>query len=400
MTLRISTAGMHAQGLAALLKRQQELARTQQQMTSGDKLTRAADDPSGAAQAQTLDHLLSTLDAFGRNANVLEQRLHLQEQALGDGGDVLTRARELAVQANNATMSQSDRKQIAGEILQLRAQLLAIGNRDDGSGRALFAGQRDGVVPFADAAGAVSYAGDDGQNQVDISPEMALADTDAGSAVFLRVRTGNGEILGSAANANTGTGVLQSTEVADHAAWPAAALQLRFTAPDAYQLVDGGGAVLASGSYASGDTISAAGVRLRLVGTPAAGDSFSLQPAPNQDIFATLQSLADALNTTAATPGERAKQDNAIGQAIGSLGTAQDHLMSVRAATGSRLSALDDTADARAAQDESMRATLSGLRDTDYAQAASQLSLELTAIQAAQATIKQVQTLSLFDLLR
>jgi flagellar hook-associated protein 3 FlgL len=74
--------------------------------------------------------------------------------------------------------------------------------------------------------------------------------------------------------------------------------------------------------------------------------------------------------------------------------------MTVRATTGSRLSALDDTADARAAQDESMRTTLSGLRDTDYAQAASQLSLELTAIQAAQTTIKQVQTLSLFDLLR
>ena len=400
MTLRISTAGMYAQGLAALLNRQQELARTQQQMTSGNKLTRAADDPSGAAQAQTLDHLLSTLDAFGRNANVLEQRLHLQEQALSDGGDVLTRARELAVQANNATMSQSDRKQIAGEILQLRAQLLSIGNRDDGSGRALFAGQRDGVVPFADAAGVVSYAGDDGQNQVDISPELALADTDAGSAVFLRVRTGNGEILGSAASANTGTSVLQSTEVVDHAAWPAAMLQLKFTAPNAYQLVDGGGTVLASGSYAPGDTITAAGVRVRLTGAPATGDSFTMQPAPNQDIFATLQSLADALNTTAATPAERARQDNSLGQAIGSIGTAQDHLMAVRATTGSRLSALDDTADARAAQDESMRTTLSGLRDTDYAQAASQLSLELTAIQAAQTTIKQVQTLSLFDLLR
>jgi flagellar hook-associated protein 3 FlgL len=74
--------------------------------------------------------------------------------------------------------------------------------------------------------------------------------------------------------------------------------------------------------------------------------------------------------------------------------------VSVRAATGSRLSAIDDSAGARAAQDESLRATLSGLRDTDYAQAASQLSLELTAIQAAQATIKQVQSLSLFDLLR
>jgi flagellar hook-associated protein 3 FlgL len=400
MTLRISTAGLHAQGLAALLKRQQELAHTQQQMTSGNKLTRAADDPAGAAQAQTIDHVLASLDAYGRNANVLEQRLHLQEQAMGDAGDTLTRARELALQANSATMSQSNRKQIAAEIVQLRAQLLSVANRDDGSGRALFAGTRDGVVPFADAGGVVSYIGDDGQNQVDISPQLAVADTNAGSEVFLRVRTGNGEILGSAAAANTGTSVLQSTEVGDHATWPATALQLEFTAPDAYRIVDGGGTVLASGSYAPGDTINAAGVRVRLTGAPAAGDAYTLQPAPNQDIFATLQSLADALNTTAATPAERAKQDNAIGRAIGDISTAQDHLVSVRAATGSRLSAIDDSAGARAAQDESLRATLAGLRDTDYAQAASQLSLELTAIQAAQATIKQVQSLSLFDLLR
>ena len=55
------------------------------------------------------------------------------------------------------------------------------------------------------------------------------------------------------------------------------------------------------------------------------------------------------------------------------------------------------SADTRAAQDESLRTTLSDLRDVDYAKAASQLSLELTAIQAAQSTMLHVQGLSLFD---
>ena len=198
MILRMSTAGLHAQGLNALLKRQQDLARTQQQLTTGSKLNRAADDPSGAAQAQRLDHLVTALDTFGRNAGVLEQRLRLQEQALGDAGDQLIRARELAVQGNNATLSQTDRQALAAEIRQLRRQMLSIANRDDGTGRYLFAGRQDGVMPFAEAAGSVSYAGDDGQNLVDVSPDLALADTDAGSDVFLRVRTGNGEIRGTA----------------------------------------------------------------------------------------------------------------------------------------------------------------------------------------------------------
>ena len=397
MILRMSTAGLHAQGLNALLKRQQDLARTQQQLTTGSKLNRAAEDPSGAAQAQRLDHLVTALDTFGRNAGVLEQRLRLQEQALGDAGDQLIRARELAVQGNNATLSQTDRQALAAEIRQLRAQMLSIANRDDGTGRYLFAGRQDGVMPFAEAAGSVSYAGDDGQNLVDVSPDLALADTDAGSDVFLRMRTGNGEIRGTASPSNTGVAVLQSTDVADHAAWPNAALRLEFTAPGTYRVLDAGGAVLASGSYASGDTIDAAGVRVRLAGVPAAGDAFALEPAPTGDIFATLQSLADALDAPSATPAERAKQSNAIGGAIGDIATAQDHLLSVRAGTGSRLSALDMSADTRAAQDESLRTTLSDLRDVDYAKAASQLSLELTAIQAAQSTMLHVQGLSLFD---
>lgn len=397
MILRMSTAGLHAQGLNALLKRQQALAHTQQQLVTGSKLNRAADDPSGAAQAQRLDHLVTALDTFGRNAGVLEQRLRLQEQALSDAGSQLIRARELAVQGNNATLSQGDRQALAAEIRQLRAQMLSIANRDDGSGRYLFAGRQDGVMPFAEAAGSVSYAGDDGQNLVDVAPDLALADTDAGSDVFLRMRTGNGEIRGTASPSNTGVAVLQSTDVADHATWPNAPLRLEFTAPNAYRVLDAGGAVLASGSYASGDTIDAAGVRVRLAGVPATGDAFALDPAPTGDIFATLQSLADALDAPSATTTERARQSNAIGAALGDIATAQDHLLAVRAGTGSRLSALDITADTRAAQDESLRATLSSLRDVDYARAATQLSLELTAIQAAQSTMLHVQGLSLFD---
>ena len=41
--------------------------------------------------------------------------------------------------------------------------------------------------------------------------------------------------------------------------------------------------------------------------------------------------------------------------------------------------------------------TLSGLRDTDYAEASTRLSLQMTAIEAAQKTMLRVQSMSLFD---
>jgi len=397
MTLRLSTAGLHAQGLAALLERQSSLAKVQQQLVTGDKLVRAAENPAGAAQAQRLDHALAELERFGGNADALSHRLHLQEEALVDADDVLARARQLALQANVPTLSASDRQALGDEVRQLRGQLLAVANRADGNGRALFAGTRDGVVPFADAAGSVSYAGDDGRNLVDVAPDLALADTDPGSAVFLRVRTGDGTLRGSALAGNGGTAVLQSASVADAAAWPAAPLRLEFTAADAYRVVDAGGTVLASGAFAPGDTIAAAGLQLRVDGAPAPGDGFALEPAPNRDVFATLESLADALAAPAATPAQRAAQSNALGGAIADLSTAQDHLLRLRSGTGMRLAAIDGAGDTRMALDASVQETLSALRDVDYAQAASQLSLELTALDAAQRTMLRVQGLSLFD---
>lgn len=400
MTMRISTALLHAQGLQGLLQRQQGLARVQQEMISGSKLLSAADDPAAFANAQQLDHAVAALEQYDRNSGLVGHRLRLQEQALGDTSDSLIRARELAIQANNPTLSDDNRAAIAAELRSLRDGLLGIANRDDGSGRHLFAGTRDGITPFADSGGVVSYAGNDGRNDIDIAPDLAVADTDAGSDVFMRVRTGDGQVRGIAAASNTGSGVLQSSSVIDHAAWNGGPVTVRFTAPDAYEVVDGAGTVLAAGPYAAGDTIAAAGVQVRLTGDPAAGDGFAVERAPTRDVFATLERLADALEAPAGTAAERARRDNVVGASIADLATAQDHMLAVRAGTGNRLAMLDSTADARSAEDVSLAATLSQLRDVDYAEAATRLSLHLTALEAAQRTMARVQGMSLFDALR
>lgn len=397
MSLRISTAGLHAQALQGLLKRQSDVARTQQEMVTGNKLVRAAENPAGAAQAQRIDHAVALLDGFERNASMLQNRLQLQESALSDTGDLLGRARDLAVQANNASLSSEDRRMVALEIRELRGQMLSIANREDGSGRALFAGRVDGVKPFTDTAGNVAYAGDDGQNRLDVSPDVALADTDPGSDVFLRVRTGDGTVRGAAAPANTGNALLQQTSVADFGVWAGQPLRIEFTAPDAYRVLDADGNAVATGAYSNGDSILVGGVQARITGTPATGDAFTIEPSPTRDVFATLEGLADALETPVATPAERARQMNLVGAALGDISTAQDHMLALRAGTGARLAAIDTSDESRAAQNESLRTELSQLRDVDYAEATSRLSVQLTAIEAAQRTMLRVQALSLFD---
>lgn len=404
MSLRISTAGLHAQGLDALLRHQREIARTQQQINTGQKLTQAKDDPVAASTAQRLDHVVAMLSEFKRSANQVDNRLRLQEEALGDVGQALSRARELAIQGNNAPLSDNDRRAVAAEIRQLRESLIAIANRDDGNGRRLFAGTRDGVAPFADNAGTVSYLGDDGQNRVDIAPEVAVADTDPGSAVFLRVRTGDGYVRATAGAANTGSGVLQSANVSDAAAWPGATLSVRFTSASTYEVVDGTGAALVPpvvGTWTTGQAIpdpgAGLGVQFLISGAPAPGDAFTLQRAPTRDVFATLDALADALEAPSGGASEAARRANAVGSIIGDIATAQDHMLTLRASTGMRLQELGNTADRRSSDEIALAATLAELRETDYAEAISRLSLHMTALEAAQKSMLRIQGLSLFD---
>lgn len=395
--MRISTAGMYAQGLQSMLQRQSEMVRTHEQMTTGRLYSHAGQDPAAASTAQGLDHALAALDSYKTSAGHLDRRLNLQEHALTSANDRIGRARDLIVQANTPTLSAEDRKTISIELRHLREEMISIANSNDGSGRALFAGTRDGVVPFADNAGTVVYAGNDGQNSVVVAPGLGLADNDPGSALFMRVPTGDGIVRGSAGAANTGSGVLQSASVTNHGAWNGSGITVEFTAADSYRVLDGSGTEIATGTWQSGETISAGGVQMKLGGTPEAGDRFSVTRAPEADIFGTLKSLADALDAPGNTPADAARRTNALNAGLGDLTIAQEHLIGARASTGNRLSALTAAAESRLATGLSLETTLSGLRDVNYAEAASQFTMQLTALEAAQQVTLRIQGLSLFN---
>src|SRR5690606_25353848 len=128
--LRMSTAALYQQGLQGLMQQQQRIARAQQELVSQSKLLRGADNPSGMARAQQMDHALSSLQQQDRNATLVEHRLRTQEGALADVGQQLDRARVLTVQANSPALSDRDRASIAAELRAVRSELLAIANRD------------------------------------------------------------------------------------------------------------------------------------------------------------------------------------------------------------------------------------------------------------------------------
>lgn len=397
--MRISTAALHAQGVANILRNQSLLARTQNELALATRLVSAKDDPGAWARASGLDQHLAQLARYRDNAAVVQHRLGLEESALASAGEALNQVRQLVVQANSASASPDARRSIAQEMQSRLEELLAIANSGDGDGRYLFAGTDDAVAPFAMAGIGATYVGNGSQRLVDIGPERSVALGDSGARVFQGLPDGNGSFSVSATATNTGTLALSRAQVLDASAWDGGSYQLSVSGGN-YEVRDAGGALVDTGAFTSGAAIRVRGIELTLAGTPADGDSFAIAPSAPQDMFRVVQkaiALVSAMPTDAAG---RAQEQTAFHQALEEMDTALDRLMEVRATVGHRLGAVDATVAQIDTLDVQAQGSLSDLRDLDYAEATARLNLQMTALQAAQQSYARVQGLTLFDFLR
>lgn len=396
--MRISTLQFQTRATEDLLRQQSAIARTQAQLASGLRLQSAADDPVGAATALGLDHADAQFARYQAQIDTARQRLGLADNVLGQVSDIVARVRERALQLNTATQSPETRAIIADDLRHMREQLLALANSDDGQGHFLFAGAQDSAAPFAVSGLSTSYGGDQQQRLMQVTNSRSVADADPGSEVFMRLHDGNGTFTVAADVANTGGAALGRTRVSDPALWDGGDYSLSFSGGN-YEVRDAGNALVTSGSYAAGQPISFRGVEVVLEGTPADGDRFRIAGSGQQDIFAQIESIARLAEAPLDTPAQRARMQTSMHQAIAALDGAVAHFSEVRGSVGNRLAVVDDAESQNAAQREQVQVALSGVRDLDYAEAATRLSRQLTALQAAQQTIARVQGLSLFNYL-
>jgi len=397
--MRISTAGFMQGHVESLSRLQTEVQRTQSQVSAGTRLLSPADDPAAAARVQESERWMLAADQQQRNGDLLGSRLALQESALADVTDVLQRVRELAVQGGNGALDTSARKMLAAEVRQRAEQLMQITNRRSPSGEYLFAGASSGAEPFARQAGAVQYAGDDLVRLVEIAPGQRLADGIPGADLFMRIAAGNGTFSIRAGAANAGTGIAGAGTLVDPAAWDGAPYRVLIMANGDWEARDSTDALVASGPYTSGGAIEFKGIRLSISGAPAAGDQFHIDPSGTESVFATVDRLAATLESTVATAAQRAAAANEMNAIMAQLNQGLEHMSSSRAVLGSRLLAVDDAASSRAALREDVTASLSGLRDLDYAEALTRLNMQLTGLQAAQQSAARLGRMSLFDYL-
>ncbi|MBC2723262.1 MAG: flagellar hook-associated protein FlgL [Desulfosporosinus sp.] len=137
--MRITNNMMTQDLLRNLQASQGRMSQIQNQMSSGYRITRPSDDPVGIQNALRMKSSISAVEQWKSNADEALGLMDTTDGTLGDMTSMLQRVKELAVQASNGTLSESDRESIAIEVDQIFEQLRLVANTKNGS-RYIFSG--------------------------------------------------------------------------------------------------------------------------------------------------------------------------------------------------------------------------------------------------------------------
>ncbi len=190
---RISTNMLYDRSINAMLDQQARVGETQLHISTGKRILAPSDDPAASARILDLDRSVATVEQFQSNAERAKSRLEYEETALRGVSNLLQRAHELAIQANNDVMSPDQRKAIGAEVRHLSEEMLSLANTRDSNDEYLFAGYKADKPPFENlGGGAYAYRGDAGQRQIRISHDRQIADGDTGLDVFMNIPVSTG----------------------------------------------------------------------------------------------------------------------------------------------------------------------------------------------------------------
>ncbi|HWE09070.1 MAG TPA: flagellar hook-associated protein FlgL [Solirubrobacteraceae bacterium] len=188
---RITSLMTQQSVLANINSVQDQLATTQQQLSTGKSINQPSDNPYGASLAIQLNQDLSGLSNYSNNVTDGTAWTTAATTSLTNVQTMLQRAQELVVEAANGTQSPADLQASAAEINQLTDAIKQEANTQY-NGQYIFAGTATGTQPYSTATGDV-YQGNTGAVTREIGPNSSL-----------QVNTNISQLLGSGQGAGDG----------------------------------------------------------------------------------------------------------------------------------------------------------------------------------------------------
>lgn len=398
--MRISTLTMYNQSVSSMNRQQADFMKVGQQIASGKRIVNISDDPQAMTQAINIGQSKAVSSQFSDARVGVRNALSQEESILNTVSDVYSRAKTLMVQASSDTLSDADRASVASEMRGLYESLIGLGNTRDGNGRYLFGGYQDDTAPFVrDATGNVNYVGHPDVREQQIDGDRRMAVGHSGDTIFRSVHSSAGYLADAGSN-NQGTLQFDGINIVDsnHPDF-GLAYDIEF-ADNAGQMqyrVNGG----AWADYNDPTTVALGGIEVELEGAPVTGDTLRVARGQdnNMDIFRTFEKALAVLDNPTTTDAERSQRVNTLRTVMREFDNGMDNVLTTRAEVGARLNELDALDTIGGNRTLAYEQALSDLVDLDYVEAASQYSVRMVGLQAAQKAFVDMKDMSLFKFL-
>jgi flagellar hook-associated protein 3 FlgL len=169
-------------GLFAINTASSQLAKAQQQVSSGKRINGAGDDPRGIQQAIAERSTLNGIDAYTRANDAAATRLASADSVLTGYSDKLTSAITTALSAQGTQVNAAARASSAQTLRSLRDALVSDLNTTF-NGNYLFSGTKSDTAAYAQVAGTWTYQGNADTAQVDVEAGRTVSVSFNGQAI-------------------------------------------------------------------------------------------------------------------------------------------------------------------------------------------------------------------------
>jgi len=415
MVMRISENIKFNTMVDNMFKSQDSYNKLAEKIASLKEINRPSDDPIGMNRVLNLRESRASVEQYTRNMNGCESWLTITESKLSAAGDLLIKAREVAVAQSTATASAEMRSAEAGTVQQLIDEMLCLANSKY-EGKYLFSGTKTGEAPFSSSGrstaeiGAAIKADGNGDFDGTVTSGGVYSGTENGTYVVKIVAGGTladatykvsddggknwsegtpafGALVDDAATITLGDGVeltFTKESDADH-----------YLAKDDIFYVQAFAAVDADHrSYYNGN-----GEEMSVnvgEGTPFAysisGEAaFTDKGDGKVEIFKVLSDLKDFLE---------ADDPNGIASCIDDLKAASDQISKNISRCGTRMNRLEIAKKNMADMDMDLAGLISGVEDVDVSEIITKLSMKEIVLKASYSVASKIGNLTILDFLR
>lgn len=170
------------------------------QGATGLKLNKSSDDPGSIRPVLTTRSQLQQNDRYLETMGLAGDKMAATDGHISQTENVLQRAKEIALNAVNGSLSTNDLATLANEVAQLRNQLLDTANASI-DGKFIFAGYQEDTKPFSlnpaydpalyDVSDVTTwpylYHGDNNPTQLEITPGEFLTTNLTGNELFMGI---------------------------------------------------------------------------------------------------------------------------------------------------------------------------------------------------------------------